>query len=341
MPLVVQPTPFQPATPEPHLRQLADNQGFLIGTAIDYGGLVNDPRLVELVKREFNLLTPEVAMKFEVIHPQEDIYDFKRADQIIAFATQNGMLVRGHPLVWDLQLPSWVLEAYQGDALKPEEWKELLRDHIRTLVQHYRGQIYAWDVVNEAVAEDGTLRETIWVKTIGPEYIALAFQWAHEIDPQALLFYNDNGGEGLNPKSQGIYELVQRLLQEGVPIHGVGLQTHTYLNGPPAATELAQNIKRLGDLGLIVHITEMDVRIQYSSFSEEVNLDQQARKFAMVFQTCLKAPNCKAFVTWGPTDYHSWIPGHTGQPDAPLLFDKNYMPKPAYQAIIELLQKGQ
>lgn len=335
-----QPTPFQPSLVGPHLRSLADERGFLVGTAIDPGPLANDPELVELVKREFNILTPEVAMKFEVIHPQEGVYDFSRADQIIAFAGENGMLVRGHPLVWDLQLPHWVLEAYKEDRLNKDEWTELLRSHIRTLVEHYRGTIYAWDVVNEAIADDGTLRDTIWLRTIGPEYIALAFRWAHEFDPQALLFYNDNGGEGLNQKSQGIYELMQRLLREGVPIHGVGFQTHTWLNGPPPAAELAHNMRRLGDLGLIIHITEMDVRLQYSSLPENVKLDQQARKFAMVFQTCLQSPNCEAFVIWGPTDLHSWIPGHTGQPDAPLLFTVNYEPKPAYHAILEVLQEG-
>ncbi len=333
------PTPYLPPTPVPYMRDYAEARNFLVGTSFD-PAYINDQELAELVIREFNVLTPEVAMKFEVIHPEQDVYDFTPGDGVVEFAEENGMLVRGHPLVWDFQLPEWVKSAYEEGEMTRDEWAALLRDHITTVVSHYRGRIYAWDVVNEAIASDGTLRDTIWLRTIGPEYIALAFRWAHEADPGALLFYNDNGGEGINPKSQAIYAMVQGLQREGVPIHGVGLQTHTWVNGPPAEGELVQNIKRLGDLGLTVHITEMDVRLQYSSLNDEAKLANQAELYERVFNVCLEAPNCEAFVVWGPTDRHSWIPGHTDSPDAPLLFDDNYQPKPAYETIMGVLQTG-
>ena len=336
--VVEQATPFQPPTPMPRMRSYAEMRSFLVGTSIDPSWLVDDPALVDLITTEFNVLTPEVAMKFEVIHPQPDQYDFALADRVVEFAEENGMMVRGHPLVWDLQLPQWVTDAEAETKLAKDDWMALLRGHITTLVDRYRGRIYAWDVVNEAMANDGTLRDTIWLRTIGPEYIALAFRWAHEADPGALLFYNDNGAEGMNAKSQSIYAMLQGLLREGVPIHGVGLQTHTWVNGPPAEVELKENIQRIGELGLTVHITEMDVRLQYSSADAETNYADQAALYERVFRTCLVAPSCEVFSTWGPTDRHSWIPDHTGQPDAPVLFDENYQPKPAYEAIMKVLR---
>jgi len=338
-------TPTLPTTPTPtslpSLRSLAEKHDFYVGTAIDPGWLYGEQDFANLVAREFNMLTPEVAMKWEVIHPERDYYDFRRGDQVVEFARLNNMLVRGHPLVWDLQLPSWVLKAYEEDRFSREEWIAILRGHVMTLAGHYRGQIYAWDVVNEAVTNEGTLRETIWLKTIGPQYIAMAFRWAHEADPYALLFYNDNGGEGMNAKSEAIYALVDGLLQDGVPIHGVGLQHHVWLDGPPTAEDLHANIQRLSELGLLVHITEMDVRIQYSDASEEVKLTKQAEMYQRVFSVCLEAPKCEAFVTWGATDRQSWIPGYTGQPDMPLLFDESYQPKPAYEAILKLLEESE
>ena len=326
------PTP----TPAPSLRSEASKQHFWVGTAVDPSWL-QERTFADFVAREFNMLTPEVAMKWEIIHPGVDTYDFSEGDKINEFAQQNGMLIRGHPLVWDKQLPDWVLEADQEGALSRDEWKAILREHILTVAGHYRGQIYAWDVVNEAVADDGKLRNTIWLRNIGPEYIPLAFRWAHEADPYALLFYNDNGGEGINPKSNAIYALVNDLKEANVPIHGVGLQTHTALDGPPSTEELQENIQRLSDLGLRIHITEMDVRLQYSHASTEEKLAKQAELYKRVFQVCLQAPMCEAFVTWGATDRQSWIPSYTGQPDAPLLFDTNYQPKPAYWAIMGVL----
>lgn len=340
-------TPFQPsasayssATPTTPgeaatatLRSLGDAHGMYIGTST-HPAYFEIPDYVNLLTREFNTLIPGNSMKWETIHPEPERYDFTEGDAIVNFAQAHGMTVIGHTLVWDLQQPDWLTK---GEHSR-DEWIQILCRHIKTVVGRYRGQIYAWHVVNEAFNDDGSLRDTLWLRAIGPEYIPMAFQWAREADPDALLIYNDNAGEGMNARSQAIYTMVKGLLERGVPIDGVGLQMHTWIYGPPTPQELAENIQRLADLGLEAHITEMDVRLQHSLDSEADEYAAQAEVFRQAFEVCLKAPNCNVFATWGLTDKYSWIPWYTGHPDAPLLFDKDGNPKPAYYAILGLLQ---
>lgn len=214
---------------------------------------------------------------------------------------------------------------------------DILKNHIYTVVGRYRGRIYAWDVVNEAIADDGSLRRTIWLEKIGPEYIELAFRWAHEADPNALLFYNDYNAEGLGPKSDAVYNLVKNLLEKGVPIHGVGLQMHVSVEWPPNTNDIYANIKRLNELGLEVHITEMDVRIREPATDED--LIRQAEIYRNVLKVCLNAKNCKAFVMWGFTDRYSWIPFFFSGYGSALIFDEDYQPKLAYQYLLTTLQK--
>jgi endo-1,4-beta-xylanase len=323
--------PQDPA--QPSLANLAKEHNIRIGTAVS-ASLLKDESYTALLTREFNMLTPEVDMKWENIHPEPDRYDFRRGDTIVAFARLHQMSVYGHVLVWDLQLPAWVNEG----QFTRQEWIQLLCTHIKSVAGHYRGQIYAWDVVNEALDETGRLRDTIWMRNIGPEYIAMAFHWAHEADPNAKLVYNDFMAEGLNQKSQAIYALVQGLLQQNVPIHAVGLQMHLWLNGPPTSSELSENMQHLSDLGLSIYITEMDIKLQYSDANQSEKLNDQARMYRQVFSACLNSPNCRGFSTWGLTDRYSWIPDYTGKTDAPLLFDNKGQPKPAYDAIIDLLR---
>ncbi|MBS7653662.1 MAG: endo-1,4-beta-xylanase [Candidatus Bathyarchaeia archaeon] len=310
----------------PSLRNLAEKCGIYIGAAVERS-LLDIPDYAYALKQEFNILTTENALKFGPVHPQRDAYSFSDADYIISFAESNGMKVRGHTLVWHQQLPSWVA---QGNYSR-EEWISIIREHIMTVVGRYKGRIYAWDVINEAIADDGTLRDTIWLRNIGPEYIEMAFRWAHEADPQAILFYNDYGAEGLNVKSNAIYNLVKSLLEKGVPIHGVGLQMHVSLENPSNPQEVAANIKRLNDLGLEVHITEMDVRIRMPARWED--LVEQAKIYRDFLRVCLSAERCKAFVMWGFTDKYSWIPGYFSGYGAALIFDESYVPKPAYYYI--------
>ncbi len=322
----------EPANVPASLRQLAELKGLSVGTAVQVSAL-KDEAYAGLLVQEFNMVVPEIAMSFKSTQPERDRFDFSQGDLLVAFAEEHGMAVRGQVLVWDHQVPDWLL---QGDFSR-DEWLEILKEHIQTTVSHYRGKVVAWDVVNEAFDDDGLLRDTLWMRNIGPEYIALAFRWAREADPDVLLFYNDHLGEGLNRKSQAIYALASGLLQAGVPIDGIGMQMHTWLEGPPTADELAANMQRLGGLGLQVQITEMDVRTQYHAISETEKLALQAEMYRRVIETCLAAPNCTAFLTWGLTDRYSWIPGFTGNPDMPLLFDLGGRPKPAYEAVRQAL----
>jgi endo-1,4-beta-xylanase len=315
------------------LKELAQQYGIQIGTAVLAGPLRNEPAYSETIKREFNLLTPETAMKMSVLRPTRETFDFAEADFILDFAQANGMQVRGHPLVWHNQLPQWL---EQGTFTR-DEFIQILEQHIRVLVGRYRGRIPAWDVVNEAFNDDGTLRDTIWLRGIGPEYIEYAFQWAHEADPEAMLFYNDYNSEGLDAKSEAIYRMVSDLKARGVPIHGVGLQMHVNLNEPPSFESVMANMQRLGDLGMDVEITEMDVRTWDNNASTSEKLSRQAELYGNMMRACLLSTSCSAFITWGFTDQYTWITDSSGVPDMALLFDPNYQPKPAYFALVNAL----
>jgi endo-1,4-beta-xylanase len=321
------------AQTEPTLRELADQRGFVIGTAVAVAPLLSTPLYAETLAREFNAVTAENVMKWDSIQPGRGVFTYDQADIIVEFAEEHDMLVRGHTLVWHNQLPRWL----RSGEWEADELREILRDHIMNFVGHYRGRVYAWDVVNEAVADSARMRDTMWLEVLGEEYIADAFRWAHEADPDALLFYNDYNSEGMTRKSNAIYRLVEGLVNDGVPIHGVGLQMHLVMGREPSPEEVAENIARLNALGLEVHITEIDVRIQDASGTPEELLEQQAEVYRNMTRVCLEAENCTALVTWGLTDAYSWIPGFTGKPDAPLLFDEEFQPKPAYYALIDVL----
>ena len=317
------------------LRSLAESRGITIGAAVAAKPLREDGNYRELLAREFNSLSSENVMKFGPLSPRRNVYDFTEADQLINFAQANNMKVHAHVLVWHAQLPKWLTEG----KFSRSKLIEILKNHIKTVVGHFRGKVDAWDVVNEALNDDGSLRNTIWLQGIGPEYIEMAFRWAHEIDPNAHLYYNDYGGEGLGIKSDAIYNLVKNLKDQGVPIQGVGMQMHTSVNRAPQPRDLINNINRLGQLGLEVHISEMDVQIQEATGLESEKLTSQARIYSQIMGACLSTKACKTFTVWGLTDKHSWIPGITGNADAPLLFDGSYRPKPAYYSLLEVLKK--
>ena len=326
------PTPAPSATPAPSLRRFAEARAFYVGAGASAKELQSDPLYAQILAREFNLLTPTNAMKFGPLRPSRAQFDFREADALVAFAEAHQMRVRGHVLVWDKQLPQWLSEG----KFKRDELLAILRDHILVVVGRYRGKIFAWDVVNEAVQSDGKLRDSFWLKNLGPDYLELAFRWAHEADPDALLFYNDFDAEGLGKKSDVVYSLAQRLQKLGAPLHGVGLQAHVDVEKPPRAADVTANIKRLSALGVDVHITEMDVRHKSNKPSAYL-LDVQARIYRDLFQACVTQESCKAFVTWGVGDRDSWIPRAFPGYGAALLFDNDYRPKPAYQALMRLL----
>ncbi|MBE9107844.1 endo-1,4-beta-xylanase [Nodosilinea sp. LEGE 07298] len=316
---------------EPTLADLARRQDLYVGTAVNLKALGRDRRYRRRLAQEFNLVTAENDMKLERLQPRPHEFDFSQADRLMAFAADHHMAVRGHTLVWHRALPDWL---EQRDWSR-DELMALLENHIKTVVGRYRGQIVAWDVVNEAIADDGTLRDTLWLRGIGPDYIELAFRWAYEADPDALLMYNDYGGEGLNAKSDAIYNLVKSLRDKAVPIHGVGLQMHVQANSAPSPQEVAANMARLADLGLQAHITEMDVRIEQPSSPGDA--DQQADVYQAMLQTCLQAENCNTFVTWGFSDRYSWVPGYFDGWGEALIFDRDYRAKPAYHSLLDAL----
>lgn len=315
------------------LRSLAEKQGIDIGAAVQFAPLQNDGDYRSVLAREFNVLVPENEFKFEFVHPTADGYNFSQVDALVDFAKAHNMQVRGHPLLWHYAQPQWLDD---GNFTR-DELLEIMHRHIQTLVSRYRGQVTAWDVVNEALNRDGSLRDTIWLRNIGPEYIDLAFQWAHETDPQAKLFYSDYGNDEVGRKADAMYTMVSNLVQRGIPIDGVGLQTHKGLAVAPRLDLLSANIARLGKLGLEVQFTELDVKIQDGKGSRQERLAAQARQYGDVLRTCLAYKNCTAFITWGFTDRYTWLGSLTGKEEAPLLFDESYRPKPAYDAIKQVL----
>lgn len=325
-------TPNGKIVPMVTLRSLAQARHFLFGTAVDADALQYDKQYATVLGREFNIVTPENVMKFDATNPQPGVFTFGQGDALVAFARAHDMQVRGHNLIWHRALPNWITRG----TFSRTQLLAIMKEHITTVVAHYRGQVNIWDVVNEAIATNGTLRKSLWEKTIGSEYIDLAFRWAHEANPQAHLFYNDYA-EGLGVKSEGVYQLVKGLVQRGVPIYGVGLQMHVAIVSPPSMADITANIQRLAALGLKVEITEMDVQMQKDPRPLSQRLQAQAQLFHDVLALCLSLAPCEAFVMWGFSDRYTWIPSATGNADQPLIFDENYRPKPAYQALIQAL----
>ena len=315
------------------LRELGEAAGVLIGAAVEPEDMAWEPLYNPIVAREFSIITTENVLKFGLVRKSENRYVFGSADVIVDFAAQNGLQVRGHTLVWHEQLPKWLKVAdYDSEALSA-----LLEEHIKTLVGRYKGRIQHWDVLNEAVDWDGSMRDTIWLENLGPDYVDQVFYWAHEADPGAKLFYNDFSAEGLGDKSDAVYELVKGMVERGVPIDGVGFQGHFGIEEPPSATEVAANIERLTDLGLEVQFTEVDVRIPEPVTDEK--LQAQADVYWNMLNVCVQNPGCTTFITWGVTDKFSWIPSFLDGYDAGLLLDAAYEPKPAYWALRDVLER--
>jgi endo-1,4-beta-xylanase len=324
-------TPTTPPASEPEpLRAAAAAAGKRIGTAVT-SGLLTDPRYAAVFARHFDSVTAEYEMKWDPIERTRGSEDFSGGDAIAAYGAARGMQVRGHTLIWHQAVPSWVA------ALPAADLRTAFERHIRTVAAHYRGRVVAWDVVNEAIDDNGFgLRNTVFRQKLGDRYIADAFRIAREADPQARLIYNDYSGEGLGGKADAIYELVRGLLAQGVPIDGVGLQMHVRAAGPPIEADVAANMRRLAALGLRISISEMDVRIAELGGATPVNLDRQKALYRSLVGVCVAEPACDSVTFWGFTDAHSWIHNQFG-PDAPLLFDAQYAPKPAFFGVLDAL----
>jgi endo-1,4-beta-xylanase len=336
---------FQTATavaPSVTLRQIADRANVLIGAAVR-PSLFSEAAYSETLGREFNMIEPEDAMKWWTVRQSAGTFDFREGDEVVRFAQAHNMKARGHCLVWDHDNPEWLAQGH----FTPVQLSAMLQQHITTVMKHYAGQVFAWDVVNEALDESGRPKDSPWYNQPGigltgkgTAYVEKAFRWAREADPEALLFYNDNGGEGLGPKSDAIYTMVKDFKHRGVPIDGVGLQMHIpQLDADIPA--INTNIARLTALGVQVHITELDVSLPVDSNggAHEADLLRQAAVYREVIRACVQNPGCTAMQTWGFTDKYSWIGSHShGTRGAALPFDRSYHPKPAYTAIVEEIQ---
>ena len=325
---------------------------FSIGVAVSPRALKSDE--AELITRQFNSITAENAMKMGPIHPTENNYYWNDADSIMAFAERNNIKVRGHNLCWHSQAPRWIFTDAKGDTVSKEVLLQRLKDHITTVVKRYKGKIYAWDVVNEAISDkpEEFYRNSPWFRICGEDFIAKAFEYAHEADPDAALYYNDYNE--INPvKRAKIIEMIQKLRKSGIPINGVGLQGHWAIN-EPTAEELEKTLKDFSKLKIDIQITELDISVYAkehnarekkpddtnTSFTEEKE-NAQIEMYKRIFSLFEKYKKEISVITfWNISDRSSWLDNFPvrGRKDYPLLFDKNLQPKKAYWEVLNTIQ---
>ncbi|HEX3478559.1 MAG TPA: endo-1,4-beta-xylanase [Kofleriaceae bacterium] len=315
------------------IRSLADAAARthrLIGTAVDAPFLTGDPVYAATLAAEFSYLTPGNETKWGSLQPVDaDHWSFGPADEIMGFGRRHGLAAKGHVLVWHSQLPPFIT-----DAITPEDLTRELRRNIRKVMGRYRSDTRAWDVVNEAFNDDGTLRDTVFLRKLGPTYIANAFRWAHEEDRGALLYYNDFNIDTIGAKSNAVYELVRGLIADHVPIDGVGFQMHLEAPTAPSTEEIVANLRRFTDLGLRVNVSELDVRIANLPGDVVTRFAVERQVFQRAVAACVQVAGCETLTTWGFTDLDSWIDATFG-PDDPLELDEQYHRKPAYYGIID------
>ncbi|TYQ16846.1 UNVERIFIED_CONTAM: GH35 family endo-1,4-beta-xylanase [Acetivibrio alkalicellulosi] len=332
------PTPVAPTTPinGTTLKELASKRGMYIGAAVGSVFHQNSDLMYnEVLQREFNMVVAENEMKFDAIQHARGEFNFRGADRLVEYAEANNMKVRGHALVWHSQTPGWL----ENGNWTRDELLEIMRDHIFTVMERYKGRILEWDVVNEAISDNnGQMRtnDSVWMRVIGEDFIDYAFKYAREADPSAKLFYNDYNIEDMGgTKAEAAYRLVKGLVDRGVPIDGVGFQAH-FINGmlhQGFLQNIDRNVKRYAELGLEVAMTEIDIRIHLPGNQQAYQ--QQGEQYRGLAEIAVNNPNVHTFVIWGITDNYSWIPNHfQGQGDA-LIFDRDYQPKPAYFGIVD------
>jgi endo-1,4-beta-xylanase len=332
---------------------------FRIGAAVNQAQFEErDTRDAALIAAQFNTISPENALKWEAIHPRPDAYNFDPADHYVAFGQKYKMFIVGHNLVWHSQVPPWVFKGDKGAPLTRDALLERMHDHIRTVVGRYKGRIGGWDVVNEALNEDGTMRKSPWLTIIGDDYIAKAFQFAHEADPAAELYYNDYSIEN-EAKRKGAVELIKKLKAQSIPITAMGLQGHDKLDWPTARQQ-ADTIEAFAALGVKVNITELDVDVlprnapgnsadvsatsaggagsnPYAAGLPDAVQQTLARRYAEIFDIFVKYRASIGRVTfWGVTDGGSWLNNFPirGRTNYPLLFDREGKPKAAFFSVI-------
>ena len=296
-----------------------------------------------LAASEFTSITPENAMKWPSLAAAPGAYDFSDADQLVDFALSNGQRIRGHTLFWHRSngLPSWVRDELEEASDPAARLRELMVDHTARVVGRYAGRIAQWDVINEplALVSGAFDPENIFYELLGEEYLDMALLEAHAADPSAELFINETFTEFQAEKFDGLLALAQRLLDRGIPLHGIGLQGHFFLRAPDE-TILRDQLQRIADMGLLSEITELDIPLPL--FSERAEpLEGQAQAYADVFDACLAVDLCTGITTWGLDDANTWLDSFVlsagNAPNRPLLFDQELNAKPAYDSVVEAL----
>ncbi len=340
----------RPATASAETKGLKDyyRDYFDIGVAVSPRSLKTDE--AGLVLKEFNSITAENAMKMGPIQPREGQFNWSGADSIVAFAQRHGLKMRGHTLVWHSQAPGWFFTNAAGDTVSREVLLQRMKDHITAVAGRYKGKVYAWDVVNEVISDDGRefYRQSPFLRIIGEDFIEHAFRFAHEADPGALLFYNDYN-EISPAKRAKIIRMIQNLKAKGVPVHGVGLQGHWAIS-EPSYGQLDSTLKEFAQIQLPMHITEIDISVypkehnarernasDYDTSFSAAREAAQIEKYRMSFELFRKYKDQITSVTfWNISDRSSWLDNFPvrNRKDYPLLFDRNLQPKKAYQSVI-------
>jgi endo-1,4-beta-xylanase len=335
------------------LRDLAQRHHLAVGTAIDVAAL-DDPAYREVASTQFSSVTAENVMKWETLEPVRGQYDWAPAEEFMAFAEANRQKVRGHVLVWNNQLPTWLTEGVADGSIDTAELREILQRHITTVVQHFRGRIWQWDVVNEAVTDPwdstgGAIGyKGFWYQHLGAGYVADAFRWARAADPKALLFYNDYnidafGDRGPLDKTAFVHRMVKDLRARHVPIDGVGSQAHLSTRyGNYSAFQIKEMLDGFAQLGVATALTEVDVRNQLpeNPTGDTLNplLQAQAFNYSALMQGCLASRHCLSYTVWGFDDAHSWtntwdFGSGVGKEAMAAILDEDYQPKPAFRAL--------
>ncbi|KAF9036209.1 glycoside hydrolase superfamily [Panaeolus papilionaceus] len=318
-----------------------------VGGATDPGGDFADTAFVNTYTREFNAATPVNSMKWDATERSRNVFTFGTSDQLVAWAQQRNMIIRGHTCLWHAQLPSWV----SNGGFNAATLTQVIQNHVSNVVGHFKGKLYmyvqishfhdvklnvihffkdAWDVVNEIFNEDGTFRRSVFYNTLGESFVEIAFRAARAADPNAKLYINDYNTDSTNAKSAGLLNLVKKLKARGVPIDGIGVQAHLIVGQVPSTFQA--NLQQFASAGVEVAITELDIRMRTPAM--QADLAQQQRDYQTVFAACKRVPACVGIQVWGLTDKYSWVPGTFNGYGAALPFDNNYNKKPAYNGIV-------
>ncbi|KAH7402024.1 xylanase 2 [Phaeosphaeria sp. MPI-PUGE-AT-0046c] len=305
-----------------------------IGTSLT---IRNDNSESNIIKSEFGSITPENSMKWDSTEPNRGQFSFGGADQVANFATQNGKQMRCHTLVWYSQLPNWVSQINNNATLM-----SVMENHINTVMGRYKGKCTHWDVVNEALNEDGTNRNNVFLRVIGEQYMPIAFRMAAKADPAAKLYYNDYNLEYGEAKHKGALRIVKLIQSWGVKIDGVGLQAHltsestgTQNTPTPSVAILTKTLQDYADLNVDVAYTELDIRSKTPSNNNKLQVEAAA--WARVAQSCINVARCVGITIWGVKDGYSWVPGTFNGEGSALLWNDSYQKKPAYTAFFDVL----